>query len=180
MKRIHFEKVASTHLYAKENIDTLKAHGQVVITADYQTRGIGRRLDKWHAPKNSSLLTSFVYKAPHNSLIPFTSNLCAQAIMKTLAPLDLNPKFKHPNDLLVRGKKLSGVISEICGDTMITSAGINICQSETDLSHIDQPATSLFIETKKIYSSETILQSLLAIYFEDLKQLEAKYLTNKR
>ncbi|MCH9617261.1 MAG: Bifunctional ligase/repressor BirA [Chlamydiia bacterium] len=165
MKRIHFKKIASTHLYAKENISTFDSNTVTVITADFQTAGIGRKKDAWIAKEKSSLLVSFVYRAPPAKVIPYISQLCALSLKKALASEHLDISFKYPNDLMIHGKKLSGIISEICGNMAITSVGLNILQTEEELSSIDQPATSLFIETGKKLSCETILDQLLDAFF---------------
>lgn len=165
MKRIHFKKIHSTHLYAKEHLDEFAHEPLTVITSDFQTGGIGRRRDKWIAPAGSSLLVSFVYKLPDKQFTPYLSQMCSVALKNALAPLDLPVRFKYPNDLLVNGKKLAGIISEVSGDMVITSAGLNLTQKEEQMDLIDQPATSLLIETGKTLSSEKILESLLHHFF---------------
>lgn len=174
MKRIHFEKIHSTHLFAKSQIDTLKKNPLSVITADYQTKGIGRRMDKWHAPKNTSLLTSFVYVSPSVDITPHISKICALALKQTLSPLHLPMTFKYPNDLLINKKKVSGIITEICDDMLITSIGVNLSQNKEQLLAIDQPATSLFIETNKIFSPENILKPLLHNFFSSIYKTNDK------
>ena len=164
MKRIHFKNIKSTHLYAKEHLTEFKAP-LTVITADFQTGGIGRKGDMWHATEKSSLLLSFVYDTPHESYLPYLSQMCARALKDALSSLHLPITLKYPNDLMIYNKKLSGIISEISGNQTITSCGLNILQTEQELSHIDQPATSLYIETGKKLSSEKILQTLLQHFF---------------
>jgi len=165
MKHIHFKSIDSTHLYAKRSIDRLKAFPLTIITTDYQTSGIGRRLDKWHSPEGSSLLMSIVYKLPKSKDIPYTSQAAAAALKETLAPLNLPITFKYPNDLLIKGKKLSGIISETCHPMMITSIGLNLTQTPDQLALIDQPATSLLIETSLTFTPDQILSRFLSIFF---------------
>ena len=168
MKRLHFESIDSTHLFAKRSISRLKAYDLTVITADFQTGGIGRRLDRWVAGDKSSLLVSFVYRIEDKAQLPFVSKWCAEALKMTLEPLNLPITFKYPNDLMVNGKKLSGVISESCDGMMISSVGLNMHQTEKEMAEIDQPATSLYIETGKRLSSEKILTNLLHHYYNRL------------
>ncbi|MCH9811248.1 biotin--[acetyl-CoA-carboxylase] ligase [bacterium] len=160
MKRIHFEKIDSTHLYAKRNIENFNEI--TIISASFQTSGIGRKNDPWIAKENSSLLVSIVYDAPKKDKIPYLSQIWALALKEALFSLHLPITFKHPNDLMIHGKKLSGILSEIIDRKAITSIGLNIEQTEEDLSKIDQPATSLFIETRKKLDHEKILKALLS------------------
>jgi len=170
MKRLHFESIDSTHLFAKRSIAKLKAFDLTVITADFQTGGIGRRLDRWIASDRSSLLVSFVYPLEDKAFLPFVSKWCAEALKMALEPLNLPITFKYPNDLMVNDKKLSGVISETCDGMMISSVGLNMNQTKKELSEIDKPATSLYAETGKKLSSEKILKNLLYLYFQKLAQ----------
>ncbi|MCH9622014.1 MAG: Bifunctional ligase/repressor BirA [Chlamydiia bacterium] len=165
MKRLHFKTIDSTHLYAKRSINRLKSFPLTVITADFQTGGIGRRLDRWISSEQSSLLLSFVYPLANKELMPHISKYCANALKKALSTLDLPITFKYPNDLMINGKKLSGIISETCEGMMITSVGLNLYQEQEELQAIDQPATSLFIETGKRLPSEKILRLLLHHFF---------------
>lgn len=182
MKRLHFKTIDSTHLYAKRSIEKLKAFSMTVITADYQTGGIGRKRDRWIAKEGSSLLVSIVYKAPKADVIPTLSKKAADALKKVLKPINLDITFKYPNDLMVNGKKLSGIISECTDGMMITSIGLNIAQTEDDLSCINQPATSLFIETGKSFDREKILSQFLKTLNElstiPTRTSKAKYTQN--
>jgi BirA family biotin operon repressor/biotin-[acetyl-CoA-carboxylase] ligase len=167
MKRIHFKKIPSTHLYAKEHINEFDINTITVITADFQTAGIGRKKDPWIAPDKSSLLASFVYKSPEAQNLPYLSKLCALSLKEALSGLHLPIIFRHPNDLMIHGKKLSGIISEVCGETVITSVGLNILQTEKELDNVDQSATSLYIETGKKLSADKILGHLLQHFFRN-------------
>ena len=162
MKRIHFEQIPSTHLFAKEQMERLKDFDLTVITADFQTAGIGRRRTPWIAPSGSSLLATLVYKAPSQEHIPFISINASKALMQCL---NLPITIKYPNDLMVNGKKIAGIISETSDGMAITSIGLNVSQTEKEMSHIDQPATSLFIETGHNFCNDDILAKFCMIFF---------------
>lgn len=168
MKRIHFKNIHSTHLYAKENLHNFKNYSEVIITADYQTGGIGRRMDKWISPANHSLLTTYIYNAPPLYFCPHLSKIASLSLKQALDPLRLPITFKEPNDLLINEKKFCGILSEICGDKMLTSIGLNIFQTQKDLKDIDQKATSLFLETGKKHSKEKILLEFLFYFKKDI------------
>ena len=169
MKKIHFKKIYSTHLYAKKNITFFDKNTITVITTDFQTNGIGTHDRKWLAPQSSSILSSIIYNCPRPQTVPYLSQLCAFALKDTLLPLQLPITFKYPNDLLIKGKKLSGILSEQIGQMMITSIGVNISQSIDDLSFVNQRATSLLIETNKYFSRDQILLSCIENFFKKIK-----------
>lgn len=166
MKRIHFEKIDSTHLYAKRHMEEFD--DITIITASFQENGIGRKKDPWITPKDSSLLLSIVYDTPPKEVIPYLSQIGAIALKNTLSSLDLSTSFKFPNDLMVHGRKLAGIMSEVHGKKALTSAGLNIFQTEKELKDINQPATSLLIETGKKFSRDKILQTFLSQFFTSL------------
>ena len=156
MKRIHFEQIPSTHLFAKQHLESLKEFHLTAITADYQTSGIGRRGTSWIAPPLTCLLVTFVYKAPPREQIPLISIKASNALKQSL---NLPTTIKYPNDLMVGGKKLAGIISEILNGMAITSVGLNLLQTEEQLRLVDQPATSYFLETGKNLPVEEILNT---------------------
>lgn len=159
MKRIHFEKTSSTHLYAKENAHSFTQ--TTIITANYQTAGIGRKRDPWIAPKNSSLLLSIVYNASTTIDSSLLSQLWSLAVKDALSSLHLPITIKYPNDLMIHKQKLAGILTEMGGKKTITSIGLNVDQSTKELAQIDQPATSLYLQTNKHLDKNKILSSIL-------------------
>jgi BirA family transcriptional regulator, biotin operon repressor / biotin---[acetyl-CoA-carboxylase] ligase len=89
-----------------------------VVVADHQTAGRGRLDRRWVAPPGSSLLASWVL--PAHPLAPLAAGVaCAQACG---APV----RLKWPNDLLLDGRKLGGILVERTGDRCIVGTGINL------------------------------------------------------
>ncbi len=168
MKKIHFQIIASTHLFAKENLSKFLENPITVITADLQTTGIGSRRNQWIAPENSSLLLTFVCPTPSKEFHPHLANICALSLIKTLFFLEIDMSFKYPNDLMVNGRKLAGFLVEICENQCICSFGLNLLQTEKELELIDQPATSLLIETGKKIPSSKIIEPFLKEFFTQI------------
>lgn len=171
MKKLHFETIDSTHLFAKENLSQFLQDSITVITADFQTAGIGSRRNKWIAHKNSSLLLTFVCPTPSKEFHPHLANLCAISMINTLSFLNIEILFKYPNDLTINGRKLAGFLCEICENQCLCSVGLNLYQSENELECIDQPATSLFIETRKKIAPSAIIDSFLTEFSNQLAQV---------
>lgn len=173
MKRIHFNSIASTHQYAKKFTHCAPSDF-IFITADYQTSGIGSRKQTWHAKKNSSLLLSTIFYSPPSPHLPYLSQIAALSMIHTLQNFDITPHFKFPNDILIDQQKVCGILSEIYGQYTISSLGLNLTQTKNDLTIIDQPATSLLIETKKIFTANQILATYSNIFISNLKRFLPK------
>lgn len=114
-----------------------------VITANFQRAGRGRMSRTFEAPKNSALLFSFYLKPQRKkedwgwiSLIAGTS--VAQVLKKYSATV------KWPNDILIKEKKVSGLICEFNGEGVVVGIGINVGMTIDELPV--PTATSLAIE----------------------------------
>ena len=89
-----------------------------VVVADYQTEGRGRLDHRWEAPPGTALLASFVL-APH-SLLSLAAGVAAA---EACGP---DVRLKWPNDLLVDGRKLGGILVEATAARAICGVGINL------------------------------------------------------
>jgi BirA family biotin operon repressor/biotin-[acetyl-CoA-carboxylase] ligase len=106
----------------------------------------------------------------------------AQVLSLSLATLlirkHLSPKLKWPNDVRLQGKKVSGVLCEIvfsgASAHVILGIGINVNMDKADLDSIDQPATSLKVETGKAWDRTLLLKELAKQFAEDLKTFQKK------
>ena len=120
-----------------------------VAAADEQTEGRGRLGRSWHAPPRSSVLFSIVL-APDvpaerlPELSPITGNAVAEAIE---AESGLTATVKHPNDVLIGGRKVAGVLAEARDGRVVLGVGINVNQRSDELPTEAEPeATSLALE----------------------------------
>lgn len=143
---VYRSRLGSTNDLAKEHANTGVAEGLLVI-ADKQSAGRGRMKRRWWAPAGTALLTSLLFRP---SLPPDQAGqltmLCALAAADavTALPVDL----KWPNDLLVRGRKLAGLLTEtaIKGkslDFVVVGLGMNVNADLSDAPPFITPATSL-------------------------------------
>ena len=87
-------------------------HG-ALVTADFQTRGRGRRGRQWDAAPGESALMSFVLR-PHIPLADawHLGFLAALATSDALRAMGLHAQIKWPNDVLLQGAKVAGVLVE--------------------------------------------------------------------
>ena len=128
--RIHHKaETASTNRDARAG-----AHGDVYI-ADFQTAGRGRLDHKWLSPPGTNLMMSAVLDvgglSPEAvSTLPLVVGLAVvRAVRSFLSAADARTvALKWPNDVLVGGRKVAGILCERNGDAVIVGIGINVKQ----------------------------------------------------
>jgi BirA family biotin operon repressor/biotin-[acetyl-CoA-carboxylase] ligase len=139
-------------------------HGAVIL-ADEQTAGRGRLNRPWQTPPGSALALSMVLR-PHLSALTHLPLLGALAVAESVAPLGVpGLGIKWPNDVLVGGLKLSGVLaeSEWDGATLrgaVLGIGLNLSQDFTG-SDLDGVAVSLRGALGRPVDGLTVLGALL-------------------
>ncbi len=109
----HFERVDSTNTRARELAAEGAEHG-TVVTADEQTAGRGRQGRTWTAPPGKALLYSAIVRplAARHLMLPLAAPLAVCEAAEELAADPLRCKVKWPNDVLVEGRKLAGILVE--------------------------------------------------------------------
>jgi BirA family biotin operon repressor/biotin-[acetyl-CoA-carboxylase] ligase len=173
-KRVfHFFKTDSTNRVAMELGFAGEPEGTVVM-AEEQTAGRGRAGRSWYSEKGTGLYFSVLLRprlAPAQApLLTMLAGLSAQAAIQALTALE--PELKWPNDLLLNGKKLGGILTEMHAEAsavrfVVVGIGINTNQEKfpAELASI---ATSLRKESGRITFRLELLVRLLA-------QLESDY-----
>ena len=151
---IRLENVDSTNLYAKANLADIA--DKTAVCADKQTAGHGRFNRAWVDLGSGNIFMSLVLK-PSNEFKPVYANLTqyfSVVLSEVLEEYGLKPQIKWPNDVLVGGKKIAGILSETVmqGHSfkgLVLGAGINLNAKKEDLSLItDKEVTALNIELK--------------------------------
>jgi len=124
---LHFDSVGSTNDIAWSFAHDPARHG-LVITANEQTSGRGRRGSPWQAPHGSSILASILIFPPSPLQRPAWLTLWASlAICEAISRLrTLRPTLKWPNDVLLQGKKIAGVMVEQRNQVFVVGFGINL------------------------------------------------------
>ncbi len=92
-----------------------------VVVADAQTRGRGRLGRRWHSPSGASLYFSVVLRPPlppHR--VPPLTLAAGVAVAEALTALDITPQLKWPNDVLLDGKKVAGILTEMSSDSIVS------------------------------------------------------------
>jgi BirA family biotin operon repressor/biotin-[acetyl-CoA-carboxylase] ligase len=158
-----FRSVRSTNDIAATLADDL-AHAGVAVLAEEQTAGRGQYGRLWQAPPGSSVLLSvLLFPPPQLRRASILTAWAASAVATTIKPLiQETPTIKWPNDVLVGGKKVCGVLIEQ-GRGVITGIGLNVNQSAGDFELAELPnAASLCSLTGKTFECASVARGLLA------------------
>lgn len=168
----YFTELDSTNRKAKEMAAQGAPEGTLVV-AEAQTRGRGRIGRNWYSPSQSGIYTSLILrpKLPPNEA-PKITLVTGVAVAETLlAVTPLKPDIKWPNDILVRGRKICGILTETSTemdaiDFVVVGVGVNVNSREfpDDLREI---ATSMYVETGSTFDRVMLLQEFL-LQFERL------------
>jgi len=141
-----------------------------VAAADEQTEGRGRLGRSWQAPAGTSLLFSIILIPPvPPGTLPELSLIAGEAVAEAIAmETGLHAATKHPNDVLIAGRKVAGILAEAVEGRVVLGVGVNVSQTEGQLPEdIVTAATSLSLEGAAVDRAEllaTILERLEARY----------------
>lgn len=171
--RYHFNTISSTNTWAKEHVHQLPVGSLTLITASHQVEGRGRFNRVWISPENVNIYATFCFYVQENRRdVGHIPQLLALAAAKVLENLSLKPTLKWPNDVLLSGKKVAGILCETTTQEnqrcVICGIGLNVNMQEDQLCTIDRPATSLYVESQQIYVVESILEQLIERFQRDL------------
>lgn len=152
---LYHTSVPSTMPIAAELARKPETHSGVVVVAEEQTSGRGRRGRRWQAPYGSALLMSIILKPPHYhlplaTLTMLAGNALLSAVTTVVPSLQDELQLKWPNDLLVgreaaSAAKIAGVLAESAfapdGSVSYTilGIGVNVNQQAVDLPRIAPP-----------------------------------------
>jgi BirA family transcriptional regulator, biotin operon repressor / biotin---[acetyl-CoA-carboxylase] ligase len=170
------ESVESTQKIAHRLSYEGYPEGTLVISEE-QVAGRGRMTRSWYSPKYTGIWMSLILrpnlppqKAPQFTLI------AAVAISQAIEEISgIEAEIKWPNDILIRGKKVTGILTELQADadkihSIILGMGVNVNQSSTDFAADIQPiATSIAIEAKKKIPRAQLVRRILEkleIYYD--------------
>jgi len=174
MEHHHFAELKSTRSYARAHAAEFKPNAITLITTDFQTEGRGQFGRTWISPPGRNLLATYAFRWPNDKATLHLAHLLAFAAIEVLKNWGINPTFKHPNDLLVEGKKIAGTLGETTpkeGYTLVlASIGLNVNMTLQELEAVDQPATSLLVELGQEQDVNLLLEALCAAFTHQLRR----------
>ena len=174
------EETGSTNVEASKLAAQGKEHGTLVI-ADSQTTGKGRRGRSWHTPKSTSIAMSVLLKpqleAEYASMLTLVQAMAVAEAVEEVA--GLKAQIKWPNDILIKEKKVCGILTEmnLVGSeiaSIIIGTGINVNQ-ETFPEEILDIATSL----KKEAGVELCREKLIGVLCSKFEHYYEQFLLTK-
>ena len=145
-----------------------------VAATDEQTAGRGRLGREWLAPAGSSLLASIVLRPDvPTANLPELSLVAGRAVARALGEL---AEVKFPNDVLLNGRKVAGILAEAREGCVVLGIGINVSQSAHELPERPvHPATSLLIETGRPVPRADLLVDVLELLEREYDAWVARY-----
>lgn len=178
----YYESVESTQLIAHELVRSGAPDGTVVI-AEHQAAGRGRMMREWESSKGKGIWMTIIIRpdvAPHQA--PQFTLVTAVAVVHAMKALFKNftPEIKWPNDILVNGKKTTGILTEMIAEAdriqaLLIGIGINVNQSLEDFpQELQAIATSISIEE----GEQVDRVHLVAKVLEYLEQYGDHYVKN--
>ena len=139
-------------------------HEGTTVATDHQTRGRGRLGRVWEAPPGRGLLFSVLLRpSPPMALWPELSLVAGDAVAAALrAETGLAAELSHPNDVLVEGRKVAGILPEAAAGRVVLGIGVNVGQAVGELpADTPKPATSLRNETGREWPRAPLLAAIL-------------------
>ncbi|HXV02979.1 MAG TPA: biotin--[acetyl-CoA-carboxylase] ligase [Gaiellaceae bacterium] len=143
----------------------LDAPEGAVAVAEEQTEGRGRLGRAWYAPAGASVLVSVnLTPSVETARLPELSLVAGVAVAEAIAAVTgVRPEVKFPNDLLIDGRKVAGILAEARDGRVVLGIGINANIPEAELPDaVDTPPTSLLAATGAPVDRGRLLADVLA------------------
>ena len=184
-----FERVDSTNAYLKRAASEGVVDGTVAV-ADEQTGGRGRRGRSFQSPAGKGVYLSVLMRPPvePNRLLPITGFVAVAMCNAIERVARVRPQIKWANDLVLGGRKLGGILTELSmeGESgalqyVITGIGVNVAQTRADFApELEDVATSLRLETGEDVSRAALAAAMIeemdALYQALLRHKLSPYL----
>ena len=179
-----FPSVTSTMDVAEEAVNAGRDEG-VVIVADEQTHGRGRRGRVWSSPPGAGLYLTFVFRPPRDAassptltLLTLAAGVAVRAAIG--GATGFLPELKWPNDVMVGRRKLAGILSEGIGigtadQAVLVGIGVNV-RSSAHPGDVAARAVSLESELGRVVDRAQLLEELLVAVprtYDDLRRGKA-------
>jgi BirA family biotin operon repressor/biotin-[acetyl-CoA-carboxylase] ligase len=160
-----FKTLASTNDTVLKRARNGAAEG-LVILADYQTRGRGRMLRRWISPPGENLLFTVLVRpeiaAQKAPMLTHIAAASVKTVLETRWPA-LNCRLKKPNDVLLNGKKVCGILVESSssrGQLQFAAIGVGLNVNSRMSLRVPQ-STSIYEENGRKTKKNTIFRSVL-------------------
>ncbi len=169
-----FEVVDSTNVRAKEDAEDGAVDGTLIV-ADMQTAGRGRRGREWKSPAGANVYFSLLLKpdfAPDKaSMLTLVMAYAVKRGLEETCTVSMESGIKWPNDIVVNGKKICGILTEMVLDSeqrikyVVIGVGINVGKQEFAPEIVDT-ATCIEEECGYKVSRSSLIANIMAAFEE--------------
>ncbi len=166
---VYSKEIDSTNREAKDLADEGAPEGTLILS-EAQIKGKGRKGRTWFSPPKGGIYISLILRPTISPVeAPKFTLLAAVAIAEALLSMTpLNIHIKWPNDILVNGKKIAGILTEMSTEMdavnyIVVGLGLNVNTPKFP-DEIQGIATSILIETGKVFPRVRLIQAYLQRY----------------
>jgi BirA family biotin operon repressor/biotin-[acetyl-CoA-carboxylase] ligase len=150
------------------------------VATDLQTEGRGRLGRSWETPPGQALLVSvLLHPRPPMAIWPELSLVTGDAVAAALRrETDVAAELSRPNDVLIEGRKVAGILPEASVGRVVLGIGVNVNQTRGELPpETPKPATSLRLESGREWPRAPLLAAILLELerrYDDWQRLHAR------
>jgi BirA family transcriptional regulator, biotin operon repressor / biotin---[acetyl-CoA-carboxylase] ligase len=159
------DEIDSTSDWAKRRAQDFVEDTLYVMSAKSQTKGHGRFGRAWVSPPGKNILVTLAFVTTAQTFC--CCQLVALVVEELLREEGIEALIKWPNDLLVNGKKIAGILAERVDSVTLIGIGLNVNMSAADLGNIPQKATSMGQEMGHVFDLEGVLARLVALFIQE-------------
>lgn len=173
---IHYDTTDSTNIQCRKECTNNLVEGLVVV-AEEQTSGKGRLGRSWVSPKSTGIWMSVALTpAIAPVLAPRTTLIGAAAVYKALEAMGIESGIKWPNDIVIDGKKICGILTEMNAEIervnyVVMGIGINVNMKEFP-KELSEKATSLRNQLNRKVDRKLLIAEILnnlEVFYEEFK-----------
>lgn len=169
----YFDSIDSTNIKAKELAYNDGIDGAVVI-AEEQNQGRGRLGRNWSSPKRKGIWMSIILKPqiePQDAVK--ITQVTAAAVWKAIAQMGIKTQIKWPNDIVLNGKKVCGILTEMSGELnrlnyLVVGIGIN---TNTNIDEFPEEIRNMATSIKAETGEEIKRKELVALILNNFETL---------
>ncbi|MEA1939405.1 MAG: biotin--[acetyl-CoA-carboxylase] ligase [Candidatus Caldatribacteriota bacterium] len=174
-KIYYFHELESTNITAKEKALSVKQKTDegTIIIAEKQIGGKGRLGRKWFSPTGGIWLSILLYPQLSPSYIPRITLITAVAVVKAIEKsIQIKSQIKWPNDILINGKKVCGILTEMSAELdlinwVIVGIGLN---ANINQEEFPEELKNESISLKKVLGEEISRVKLVQIFLEEFEK----------
>lgn len=147
----------------------------LVLLAEQQTAGRGRRGAAWFSPSGESLAFSILLRpAAPKSLWPRYSLATGLAVAEAVETCGLQAGIKWPNDVWIGRRKVAGILVEAGADFVIIGIGLNV-KTTCFPPEVSEIATSLCLESSQDFSRAEVLSAVIRKFANRSRQIDQDF-----